>query len=94
MPSSKASRYPRADLSLGYNSHTRGDFFPDSLENSDDEVRCQAVISLNIFDGMKKYAVTNQARLEQQKIRFDLRELEETLKVDLKNILLDLDVAF
>ncbi len=92
--SSKASRYPRADLSLGYNSHTRGDFFPSSLENTDDEVRCQAVISLNIFDGMKKYAVTNQARLEQQKIRFDIRELEEALKIELKNTLLDLDVAF
>jgi len=91
---SRASLYPRADISLGYSSHTRDDFFPASFENSDDEVRCQAVISMNLFDGMKKYSVTRQARLEQQKIRFDIRELEETLKTDLKNTLLDLDVAF
>ena len=91
---SRASLYPRADISLGYSSHTRDDFFPAEFENSDDEVRCQAVISMNIFDGMKKYAVTRQARLEQQKIRFEIKELEATLKTDLKNTLLDLDVAF
>lgn len=91
---SRASLYPRADLSLGYSSHTRDDFFPESFENSDDEVRCQAVISINLFDGMKKYAVIRQARLEQQKIKFDIRELEETLKTELENILLDMAVAF
>ncbi len=91
---SRASLYPRADLSLGYSSHTRDEFFPESFENSDDEVRCQAVISMNLFDGMKKYAVTRQARLEQQKIKFDIRELEETLKTELENILLDMAVAF
>lgn len=91
---SRASLYPRADLSLGYSSHTRDGFFPENFENSDDEVRCQAVISMNLFDGMQKYAVTRQARLEQQKIRFDIRELEETLKTELENVLLDMDVAF
>jgi outer membrane protein TolC len=91
---SRASLYPRADLSFGYSSHTRDAFFPESFENSDDEVRCQAVISMNLFDGMKKYAVTRQARLEQQKIKFDIRELEETLKTELENILLNMDVAF
>jgi len=90
---SRASLYPRADLSLGYSAYTRDDFFPKSFENSDDEVRCQAVISMNLFDGMKKYAAMRQARLEQQKIRFDIRELEETLKTKLKNVLLDKDVA-
>jgi len=91
---SRASLYPRADLSLGYSSHTRDDFFPESFENSDDEVRCQAVISMNLFDGMKKYAVTRQARLEQQKIKYDIRELEESLKTELENILLDMEVSF
>ena len=91
---SRASLYPRADFSLGYSSHTRDDFFLESFENSDDEVRCQAVISMNLFDGNKKYAVTRQARLGQQKIKFDIRELEAALKTELKNILLDMDVAF
>ncbi len=91
---SKASLYPRADLNMSYASHTRDDFFADGFENSDDEVRCQAVISMNLFDGMKKYARTSQARLEQKKIGFEITELEEALKTELKNTLLNLDVAF
>ncbi|MBI9087807.1 MAG: TolC family protein [Desulfobacterium sp.] len=91
---SKASLYPRADLKMSYASHTRDDFFGDGFENSDDEVRCQAVISMNLFDGMKKYARTSQARLAQKKIGFEITELEEALKTELKNTLINLDVAF
>ncbi len=91
---SRASLYPRADLFLGYSSYTRDDFFMDSFENSDDEVRCQAVISMNLFDGMKKYSRTRQARMNQRKIGFDITELEENLKTELKNTLINLDVAF
>ncbi|MCP4116212.1 MAG: TolC family protein [Desulfobacteraceae bacterium] len=91
---SKASLYPKADLKMSYASHTRDDFFADGFENSDDEVRCQAVISMNLFDGMKKYAVTSRARLEQKKIGFEITELEEALKTELKNTLINLDVAF
>ncbi|MDY0374433.1 MAG: TolC family protein [Desulfobacterium sp.] len=91
---SRATLYPRADLSLGYSSHTRDDFFMDGFENSDDEVRCQAVISMNLFDGMKKYSRTRQAKMDQKKIKFDIDELEENLKTELKNTLVSLDVAF
>lgn len=91
---SRASLYPRADLSLGYSSYTRDDFFMDDFENSDDEVRCQAVISMNLFDGMKKYSRTGQAIMAQRKIGFDIAELEENLKTELKNTLINLDVAF
>lgn len=91
---SRASIYPQADLSIGYSSNTRDDFFMDGFENSDDEVRCQAVISMNLFDGMKKYSRTRQAKMDQKKIKFDITELEETLKTELRNTLVNLDVAF
>jgi outer membrane protein len=91
---SRSSFYPRADVSMSYSSHTRDAFFMDSLNNSDDEVRYQAMISMNLFDGKKKYARTTQARLEQKKIRYDIAELEEGLKTELTNTLLNQDVAF
>lgn len=91
---SRASLYPRADLSLGYSSYTRDDLFMGAFENSDDEVRCQAVISMNLFDGMKKYSRTRQARIDQKKIGFDIAELEANLKTELKNTLINLGVAF
>ena len=43
---------------------------------------------------MKKDARLSQARLEEKKAGYDLRELKEDLKVRLKNTLLDLEVAF
>jgi len=91
---SRASLYPQADISMGYSSHTREDFFTDSFENSDDEMRCQAVISMNLFDGMKKYSRIGMARLEEKKIRFDIVELTQGLKTELKNTILNLEVAF
>ena len=45
-------------------------------------------------DGMKKYSRTRQAKMDQKKIKFDIDELEENLKTELKNTLVSLDVAF
>ncbi|MBF0257214.1 MAG: TolC family protein [Desulfamplus sp.] len=91
---SKSALYPRADISLSYASHTRDDFFIKSIENSDDEIRGQATISMNIFDGMQKYSRINQALLEKKSIMHDIRELENSLKTALKNTLIETDVAF
>ncbi len=91
---SKSEFYPEVDLSLSYNSHTRDDFFMESLEASDDEVRFQAVVSMNMYDGMKKYSKLSQASLAKNKIQYDIKELENSLKTTLKNTMLDIDVAF
>ena len=90
---SRASLYPQVDLSLSYSGHTQDDFFMESFESSHDEVRCQAVVSMNLFDGMKKYAVTRQARLSQEKIRHEITELSEELKTSLANTLINMTVA-
>ncbi|MBF0469351.1 MAG: TolC family protein [Desulfamplus sp.] len=91
---SKSDLYPRADISLSYASHTRDDFFMKSMENSDDEIRGQATISMNLFDGMQKYSRINQAHLETRSIMHDIKELENSLKTALKNTLIEAEVAF
>ncbi|MBF0376703.1 MAG: TolC family protein [Desulfamplus sp.] len=91
---SKAALYPRADISLSYSSHTRDDFFIESMENSGDEVRCQTTISMNLFDGMQKYSKVRQAKFEKKGIQHDIIELESTLKTALQNTLIEAEVAF
>ena len=57
-------------------------------------MRLQATVSINIFDGLKKYSRIRHARIEEKKSEYDRNELENTLKTQLHNTLLDLEVAF
>ncbi|MBN1932905.1 MAG: TolC family protein [Desulfobacterales bacterium] len=92
--SAKATFYPKADISLQYQSRNYDDYFWGDSHLDDDEIRVEAALSINLFDGMKKYARINQAKLEERQTDFDLIELEDDLKTQLKNTLLDLQVAF
>ncbi len=92
--SAKSDLYPRADLSVTYNSFNRTNYFLDSFENSNDEVRCQATISINLFDGLQKHAKISQAVLEEKQVSYDITELEESLLTSLKNSIIARDVAF
>ncbi|MDD2389695.1 MAG: TolC family protein [Desulfobacterales bacterium] len=89
----KSSLYPRADLSVSYGNNHYDDYFYGSSDLNEAEVRFQGTVSINLFDGMKKYARISQARIEEKKAGYDLTELEDDLKTRLKNALLDLDVA-
>lgn len=91
--SSKSAFYPQADLSLTYNSYNQGDYFISSLENTSDEVKLKATLSMNLFDGMKKQAEVNQALLEEKKVSYSIAELERELRVSLKNTLVGYGVA-
>lgn len=91
---SKAAFYPKTDISLQYQSRNYDDYFWGDSHLEDDEIRLEATLSVNLFDGMKKYARINQAKIEKKQIDFDLVELEDDLKTQLKNTLLDLQVAF
>lgn len=91
---SKADLFPRADLSATYRNSRYDDYIIGDSDLHEDEVRFQGTLSINLFDGMKKYARIRQARLEEQKASHDLRELEDDLTTRLKNTLLDVDVAF
>ena len=91
---SRAAYLPSVDMDISYGHRNMDDYFFGSPEKEYDEIRCKAVISINLFDGMKKKARLSQARLEEKKITADIRELKADLKVQLKNTLLDLGVAF
>lgn len=91
--SARSTLYPRADISAGYR-NGENDYLPGSGDESDHEFEVQLKISLNIFDGFQKYAGINKAKLDVKNAGYDLAELERDLKTRLKNILLDLDVAF
>jgi len=91
---SMASYLPRVDMDLSYGHRDGDDYFFSSPDNKYDELRCQAIISMNLFDGMKKKARLSRSRLEEKKAAADIRELKADLNVRLKNTLLDLKVAF
>lgn len=91
--SARSAFYPQADLSTSY-LNAEDDYLPGSGDESEHEFEVQLKISLNIFDGFQKYATINKAKLDVKNARYDLAELERELKKRLKNILLDLDVAF
>ncbi len=91
---SKAAYLPRVDMDLSYGHRDSDDYLFASSDETYDEIRCQAIFSMNLFDGMKKKARVSQAMLEEQKVAADIRELKADLKTRLKNTLLDLDVAF
>ncbi len=90
----RAAYLPRFDVGVAYtNANTNDHFYGDPSAFSD-EWRTQATLSINLFDGFKSDARLQQARLEEKKYGHDLTELEDDLKVRLKNTLLDLGVAF
>ena len=91
---SKAAYLPRVDMDLSYGHRDSDDYLFASSDETYDEIRCQAIFSMNLFDGMKKKARVSQAMLEEQKVAADIRELKADLKTRLKNTLLDLGVAF
>ena len=86
----RAGYLPKVDLSFSYKES--GDDYGVS-DNSDDETRVHLAVSLNLFDGMAKYAKIRTARLEEKRIGHDVTETEKTLKLQLKNLLLDAKVA-
>ncbi len=90
----RAAFYPQADLSLSYSSTTSDDYFIDSFASTDDEIRFQATISVNLFDGMKKQSKISQALMGTKAIGHDIKELENALKTELNNTLIDISVAF
>jgi outer membrane protein TolC len=87
------ARYaPTVDFIGSYRKYD-DDFISGLGNNYDEEVRGQVVLSLNIFDGFAKSSQVSKAKLEAQGLRYDLAELENDLKTDLKNLFLDFKVS-
>ena len=87
------ARYaPSVDFIGSYHKYD-DDFINDLGNGYDEEVRGQVVLSINIFDGFEKSAQVSKAKLTVQAIRYDLEELENDLRTELHNLLLDFQVS-
>jgi outer membrane protein TolC len=81
---------PRADLALSHGQSADNYQLSDNVE---DETRLTLSLSVNLFDGMRKPALVQKSRLETRRIEHERRETLNNLDVQLKNLLLDAEVA-
>jgi len=88
----QAGYLPRLDLESSYRKY-EDDYLSGNGDFTDEEVRTQLVLSVNLFDGFAKGARFDKARLEEKGVRYDLTELQSDLKTTLRNLVLDYKVG-
>lgn len=84
--------YPRVDM-VGSYYHYDDSFINGTGDNDNDEFRAQLVVSMNLFRGFTKEAITGKAKLEKRGLQYDLQELKETFENDLQNLFIDYRVS-
>ena len=89
---SYADYYPKLDATTSYRKYA-DDFRSSDGTSTNEELRSQLVMSVNIFDGFNKGSGVRRAKLEKQIIKHDIEELKLDLDTDLKNLLLDYEVS-
>lgn len=92
--SARAEGYPRADLYAGYAAYNAGENAAETFSFSDDELRCQAILSLNLYDGGRRKAAATRASETRRTIKMGMQEAIAGLETRLNNILADQAVAF
>lgn len=88
----RSDYYPRVDLEGSYR-HYDDDFLNGNGDVNDEELRASLIMSMNLFNGFIDEAEVGKAKLEVRGLQYDLAELEETLKTDLRNLYIDLRVS-
>ncbi len=88
----QSAYYPSVDVSGIYKRFEDGYVLGTGDEN-EDEIRLQLSVKMNLFDGFGKDNTVRKARWDMKSAEYDLYELRQNLRTDLKNILLDYDVA-
>jgi len=84
--------YPHFDLVGRYRN------YDDSLLNgqgefSDEELRAELVMSYNLFDGFTDEAEIARAKANVRSLKYDLAELQNVLKTELKNLFVDYEIS-
>ncbi|MFO7560720.1 MAG: TolC family protein [Desulfobacterales bacterium] len=91
--------YPAVDMVASYKKYREnykqiGEEYIFGLEeNWEDEARLQLNVTLNLFNGLKNNAQIHKAKLEANITSSDLHELKMNLATELKNTLMDFQVA-
>ena len=88
----EAGRYPQVNLTTTYQT-AEDHFLLGQGDGSEEELRTQLVLSMNLFDGYVRGAKVNKAGLDHRSIRYELAELEKDLVTEFSNLLLDFSVA-
>jgi outer membrane protein TolC len=90
----QAAYYPSLDLSAGYR-HYGDDYLwgMTTDEGSEAEMRLQARVDVNLFDGFKKDHTLKRSKLDIRRARLDLAELKQLLATTLDNAFLDYAVS-
>ncbi len=84
--------YPRLDM-VGSYSRYDDDFVNGSGDATEDELRAQLLLSMNIFDGFSRESTISKAKLTVREIQYDQAELKNTLITDLANLFIDYRVS-
>ena len=87
-----ADYYPQVDLIGSYRNYD-DDFINGSGNDSEDELRGQVMLSMNLFRGFTKEARTSRAKLEKRQLQYDLDELYRTLDNTLSNLFIDYRIS-
>lgn len=82
---------PRVDIVGSYRKYN--DEFGISGDSTDEELRTELTLSMNIFDGFGKYRRVGKAKRAHDSLRYDLAEIECDLKTQLANLVLDYTVS-
>ena len=82
---------PRVDIVGSYRKYN--DEFGTSGDITDEELRTQLTLSMNIFDGFGKYRKVGKAKRAHDALRYDLAEMKCDLKAQLANLILDYTVS-
>jgi outer membrane protein len=84
--------YPHLDA-VGSYSNYEGDYLIGNSSVSEDVLRAQLVLSMNLFQGFTTEAAVGKAKLETRSLRYDLAELKNSLVTDLDNLFIDFEVS-
>lgn len=86
--------YPKVDLVGSYRNFGDSSINTIGESTADDyELRAQLRLSLNLFQGYFTEESVAKARLENQGLHYDLKELTDTLKTELQNLHTDFEVS-
>jgi len=88
----KAAYYPSVDISGAYKKYGDNYILGQGSE-SEDEIRIQLTAKMNLFNGYKTDDSVKKAHIDVKMAENDLYELKQNLSTELKNTLLDYDVA-
>ncbi|WP_163337634.1 TolC family protein [Desulfopila sp. IMCC35008] len=87
-----ADYYPQVDLIGSYQNYD-DDYINGNGEATEDELRAQLVVSMNLFRGFTKEATTARAKIEKRGLQYDLQEMQDTYTNDLHNLFIDYRVS-